>query len=270
MDKKTEEVKTDEVKAEEKVVEETTQDSSPESEAPATQEQTDLEESQVSDELPEDSEEQRRAFQSMRQELKRLKEEKGARAKSESAFDVFRPKTEPQPQVGPIRVEDYQDPYSGEVDWNRYNGAVNNAIAQTQQTARSEAQRTTEELIDENTARSKYPEVFEDSDLEEEAAARWLFDRMNGKNTPLTKIAKNISDKVSKAVTKAEKIGAEKILEEVTPKEQAALAAAGETSAGSRQTLSDDEFEKLQRQSRGKGRLSEEAIATRLKGVPWR
>ncbi len=270
MDKKTEEVKTEEVKAEEKVVEETTQTNSPEVEAPATQAQTVQEEPQVTDELPEDTEEQRRAFQNMRQELKRLKEEKEARVKTESAFDVFRPKATPQSQIGPIRVEDFQDPYSGETDWNRYNSAVNTALAQTQQTARSEAQRTSEEVIDENNARNKYPEVFEDSDLEEEAAARWLFDRMSGKNTPLTKIAENISRKVSKAVTKAEKIGAEKILEEVTPKEQAALAAAGETSAGSRQAISDKEFEKLQRQSRGKGRLSEEAIATRLKGVPWR
>jgi len=269
MAKKTEEVKTDEVKAEEKVVDETTQTSSPEVEVPATQEQTG-EKPQVSEELPEDTEEQRRAFQNMRQELKRLKEEKEARVKSESAFDVFRPKVTPQPQVGPIRVEDYQDPYSGEVDWSRYNNAVNTALAQTQQTARFEAQRTSEEIIDENNARNKYPEVFEDSDLEEEAAARWLFDRMSGKNTPLTKIAESIARKSSKAVAKAEKIGAEKILEEVTPKEQAALAAAGETSASSRQAISDEEFEKLQRQSRGKGRLSEEAIAQRLKGVPWR
>jgi len=280
MNKQTEEVKTEvkpeveaEVKAEEKVVDETTQDNSPESKAPVTQEQTEegKPDSQVSDDLPEDSEEQRRAFQAMRQEIKRLKEEGSAREKNESAFDIFRPNAGvPQSQSSPIRVEDYQDPYSGEIDWNKYNGAMNNALQQTQKTAQAEAQRTTQEIIDENNARTKHPEVFSDKDLEEEAASRWLFDRMNGRNTPLSDIVDKIASRSNKAVTKAEKIGAEKMLEEVSSKEQAAVAVEGETSATSKKAISDEEFDSLRRASRGKGRTSEEAIAQRLKGVPWR
>lgn len=276
---KTDEVKTEdkpevktEVKAEEKVVEETTQDNSPESEVPATEEQTTDEgkpDSEGLDDLPGDTEEQRRAFQGMRQEIKRLKGEKEERAKSESAFDVFKPVNAPQPQSSPIRVEDYQDSYTGEVDWNKYNTAMNNALVQTQKSARYEAQQTAQETVDENNARSKHPEVFANKDLEEEVAARWLFDRMNGKNTPLTKIAKIVSDKSSKAVSTAEKIGAEKMLNEVSSKEQASVAADGETSATGKQALSDEEFENLRARSRGKGRQSEDAIATRLKNIPY-
>lgn len=279
MDKQTEEVKTEvkpevetEVKAEEKVVEETTQDNSPESEAPVTQEQTGEEESKpkVSDDLPEDEKEQRRAFQEQRKEIKRLKVEKEAREKSESAFAPFKPAVTPQPQSNPIRIEDYKDPYTGEVDLDRYNVDMNKRITQTQQTARYEAQQTAQELIDENEARGKFPEVFADKHLEKRVAEKWLYDRMNGKNTPLSKIAKIVSDESSNTVSKAEKIGAEKMLKEVSSKEQAAVVADGETSASSKKAISDEEFEDLKEKSRGKGRTSEDAIAQRLKGVPWR
>jgi len=272
MTKLTEEVKTEKVKAEEKVVEETTQTDSPKVEVPTTEEQTIQEaktDSQVTEDLPVDEEEQRRAFQAQRLEIKRLKEEKEARVKSESAFDVFRPKEAPVASSIPIRVEDFTDPYTGEVNWNAYNTAVNNTLQNVQKTARFEAQQTTQEIIDENNARSNYPDLFADRETEQEIADRWFAAKMRGENMSVSEIAKRVAKRFGSAVSKAEKIGAEKILEEVSPKEQAALAAEGETSTSSRQQLSDEEFERLKRQSRGKGSEAEDAIATRLKAVPY-
>jgi len=258
----------DNIKAEEKAVEETTQTNSPQVEVPATEEQTSqVTDSQVTDELPAEVEEQRRAFQEQRLEIKRLKEEKEARVKSESAFDVFRPKAAPQPQSGPIRVEDYKDPYTGEVDWNKYDGAVNNALQRVQQTARFEAQQTTTDLLDEREARTKYPDLFADKDSEQDIADKWLAAKMRGENPSISDIADRVAKRFGTAVSKAEKVGAEKVLEQITPKEQAALAAEGETSATSKAQLSDAEFERLRVQSRGKGTDADDAIVKRLKAL---
>jgi len=254
---------------EEKAADVTAQTSPPQVEAPLTEEQTSQEtDSQVTDELPVDVEEQRRAFQEQRLEIKRLKEENEARAKSESAFKVFRPQA-PQAQSNPIRVEDFKDPYTGELDLDRYNGAVNNALLNAKQGARYEAQQAVEERLDEDKARTKYPELFADAETEQEIADRWFAARMRGENPTVSDIAGRVAKRFTTAVSKAEKIGAEKILEEVSPKEQASLAAEGGTSYSSRNQISDDEFERLKRQSRGRDSSAEEAIAKRLKGIPY-
>ena len=265
--------KTEEVKAVESVVEETTQTNPPQVEVPTTKEQTNQEaktDSQVTEDLPTDVDEQRRAFQEQRLEIKRLKEENEARVKNESAFDVFRPKAVPQAPNGPIRVEDYTDPYTGEVDWNKYNGAVNSTLQGVKEAARFEAQQTVQETIDENNARSKYPDLFADHETEQEIADRWFAAKMRGENPSISDIASRVAKRFGTAVSKAEKIGAEKILEEVSPKEQAALAAEGGTSSANRNQISDDEFETLRRQSRGKDGSAEDAIAKRLKAVPYK
>jgi hypothetical protein len=257
--------------AEQKEVDVATQTSPPQVEAPPTEEQTNQvnTDSQVTDELPVDVEEQRRAFQEQRLEIKRLREEKEARAKSESAFDVFRPKAVPQTQSGPIRVEDYTDPYTGVLDTNRYNEAVNNKLQFAEQNARFTAQQTVQETLDENKAKDKYPELFADPETEQEIADRWFAARMRGENPSVFDIAGRVAKRFGTAVSKAEKIGAEKILEQVSPKEQAALAAEGGTSFTSRNQLSNDEFETLRRQSRGRDSSAEDAVAKRLKRIPY-
>ncbi len=258
--------------AEEKVVEETTQVAPPPTQVPSTEEQTNQEaktDSQVTEDLPVDAEEQRRAFQEQRLEIKRLKEENAARAKSESAFDVFRPKAVPQAPNAPIRVEDFKDPYTGELDLDRYNAAVNDTLQRVQQNARFEAQQTTNDTLDENKARTTYPELFADPETEQEIADRWFAAKMRGENPSVSDIASRVAKRFGSAVSKAEKIGAEKILEEVSPKEQAALAAEGGTSFTSRSQISNDEFETLRKQSRGTGSSAEDAIAQRLKGIPY-
>jgi hypothetical protein len=252
-------------------VEDTTQTSSPQVEVPSTDEQTiqDKPETQVTDELPADEEERRRAFQEQRLEIKRLKEEKEARVKSESAFDVFRPKSAPVVNNVPVRVEDYRDAYTGEINYDAYNAAMNSRLNQVEQNARFQAQQTVEETLDENKARTQFPELFDDADTEQEIADRWFAAKMRGENPSITDIAKRIAKRVGTAVSKAEKIGAEKVLEEVTPKEQAALAATGETSASSKGQISDAEFDRLRLQSRGRGSEAEDAIVKRLRAVPY-
>jgi hypothetical protein len=242
----------------------TTQTDSPTVEAPTIQEQTD--ENQVSD-LPETTEEQRRAFQEMRQEIKSLKEERVTRERSESAFDAFRPKSVPN-QVAPIRVEDYTDPYTQNVDLNRYNEAVNARLQRADLVA-SQANTNVQDQLDEYQARQKHPDLFADPDVEQEIADRWFAAKMRGENVKVTDIASKIAKRFEKVLSKAEKQGAEKVLQEVTQKEQASFTATGQTSSQSTQAMSDDELEKLRVMSRGKGRESEAAIASRIKGVPY-
>lgn len=261
-------------KAEEKVVEtETTQVESPTTESPITGDETAQTEEvsktsvvEKSDDLPEDSEEQRRAFQEMRQEIKRLKEETKLKNKSESAFNMFRPQTPPASQPGPVRVEDYQDPMTGETNWTAYNNAVNDALVKTRQIASFEAQQSTQELIDENNARNKHPEIFADPEAEEEIASRYLFYKMRGENVSISDIAERVAKRYSKAVSKAEKIGAEKALNEVTEKENAGLSASSQTSQPARTTESVEDYERLRANTR---RGDDDAIAARISKIPW-
>lgn len=246
-------------------VEKTTQVASPPTEAQPTEAQTTQVEAKperVPDELPTDSEEQRRAFQAMRQELKQLKEETKARSKSESAFNVFKP----QPTANladPVRVEDYSDPMTGEINRPAYNAALE---ARQARLDASRAQSSVQDQLDEYQARAKHPELFADPEAEEEIASRWYFNRIQGKPVTVSDIADSVARKYSRAVSKAEKIGAEKALEQVTPKEQAALQATSQTSAPAQRASSEEDLDRLRSATRFG---SEDAVAARLRGIPW-
>ena len=248
-------------------VETTTQVVSPTTEAPTTQTQTPQAQAKpetVPDVVPDDIEEQRRAFQEMRQELKRLKEEKTVRSQSESAFKVFRPQPNATLDLAQgLKVEDYTDPLTGEVNRPAYNAATE---ARQARMAAVQAQSSVQEQIDENNARSKHPELFADPEIEEEIASRWYFNRIQGKNVSVTDIADSVAKRFSKAVSRAEKSGMEKALTEVSPKEQAALQASSQTSAPARQAASQEDMSRLQNATRFG---SEDAIAARMKGIPW-
>lgn len=250
--------KNDEVPAEQKVVEETTQVAPPTTEAPTVTEEQTATEPESQDEPKGMTEEQRKAFQDQRLEIKRLKEETGTRKQSESAFAAFRP----QSQVGAVDVNRYADPTTGIVDWNTYNQAV------TQQ-ARVEAAQAAREEVDEYRARQTHPDLFENPRTEKLIAAQWLYEKMQGRNVSITEIANDFSKDFAKAVTKAEKTGAEKMLTQVSEKEQAAVTPS-QTSSQASQQLKADDLENLQRQSRGKGRESEEAVAKRFSQIPWK
>lgn len=261
-------------KVEQSAVEtETTQVSSPATEVPTTGVQTTQEESvdqgsavEGESNLPGMTEEQRRAFQEQRLEIKRLREEVASRKQSESAFAPFRTVTPPVSQQSDIRLENFIDPNTGLTDYTAYNHAVNQQIARAEQTARYTAQQTTQELIDENNARNKYPDLFNDPETEREIADRWLAAKMRGENPSIADIAGRVANRFQRAVSKAEKVGAEKALTEVTEKEKAGLSASGQTSEPGRQQLSAEEAENLSYQTR-KGNY--DAVASRLSKIPW-
>lgn len=186
---------------------------------------------EVPDSLPNDTEEQRRAFQEMRLENKRLKEEMEARGKTESAFDAFRPKQ----VTSQLDMGQFTDPMTGEIDLARYNQSV---VAQANQTATVQANQAVDERLDEFQARNKYPDVFTDKESEQEVADRWFAAKMRGENPSVSEIAKKVASRNSKAVSKAEEIGAEKALNELTPKEQAGLNAQSVTSSQANAELS--------------------------------
>ena len=249
-------------------VDETTQADSPQAEVPTTEEQTTQKQTgaeSVSEEAPEVQTDEEpkdpKDFQVQRlaDENRRLKEEKKAREKSESAFNAFRPQVPTVGQSGTVRVEDYIDPLTGETNYPAYQNAVT-------QLASYQAQKTAEDIIDENNARNKYPDLFTDPEVEQEIADRWFAAKMRGEEPSISDIAGRVNTRYQKAVSKAEKIGAEKVLNEVTPKEQAALAASGQTSEASRSASSEEELESLRTESR-KG--NPDAITARMRGIPW-
>ncbi|MCK9371327.1 hypothetical protein M0R04_15545 [Candidatus Dojkabacteria bacterium] len=261
-------------KAEEQVVEtETTQVESPTTEAPITGEQTEIKESddqgsvvEESDDVPEGNEETRRAFQEMRQELKQLKEEKQNRTKGESAFSAFRQQTPPAGDAQTVNIMDFQDPLTGETNWQAYNQQVNNALGQVRQSATYEAKEAIKEELDEQKARDRFPELFANSDDEQEIADKWLAAKVRGENPSIFDIAERYSKRVGKAVSKAEKIGAEKILNEVNEKETASLTVSGQTSQPAKQAASAEQLAELSRKSRFG---DDDAIAARMSNIPW-
>lgn len=259
--------------AEEKVVEtETTQAESPQAESPITGDETVQEEAVVQTPSAEDAdisksmtEEQRRAFQEQRQEIKRLREEREAKPKEESAFNAFRAQTPPV-QSGPVRVQDYIDPISGETNWQEYNLAQQNREQQIIQQARSEARSETNEILDEEKARAKYPELMSDPTTEKQIASRWFYEKAQGNKVSITDIAEEFARNFKQAVSKAEKVGAERILNEVSEKEKAGLTASSQSSQGAVRSTSQEETERLSDATR-KGNY--DAVAARISKIPW-
>ncbi len=240
----------------ESVVEPTTQTDSPQVEEPATEVQTTSGQADQADEkgstdVTEEEPKDPRDYQVKRlaEENKRLKAERKG-----SAFDAFRPQAQP----GQVDVARYTNEY-GEINWAGYNQAVNQQI-------QTVAQQTTQELLDENNARTRHPELFADPDTEQEIADRWVAAKLRGENVSVSDIADRIAKRNSKDVSKAEKRGAEKMLQEVSEKETAGLSASTQTSQGSRQVQVQENLEVLSEQTR---QGNEDAIVERLRTIPW-
>lgn len=240
-------------------VEPTTQTNSPQVEVPSTEEQTapiladQPVEEQVTD-VKEDAPTDPREFQ-----VKRLSEEnRRLKAERVNAFDAFRP----QPVQGQVDVRQYTDEF-GNTNWNAYQQAIN---ANAQQVATTQAQQTVAEMLDEQNARTNFKELFADPDIEQEIADRWVAAKLRGENATISDIAEKVNKRFSKDVSKAEKRGAEKALQEVSVKEQAGLSAPGQTSQGARQLQSDEEYEQLSQATRVG---NQDAIVARLKNIPW-
>jgi hypothetical protein len=259
-------------KAEEKGVEtDTTQVDSPTTESPITGDTNDVSVSDDQGTQAETSdvkfqtEEERRAFQEMRLENKRLKEQLESSEVKESAFDMFR-QTPPAGNSETVRVENFQDPVTGETNWQAYNYAMQQREQQVLQQARFEAQQTVKEEMDEANARSKFPELFADKNTEKLIASQWFFEKANGRNVPIVQIAEEFARNYKRAVSKAEKIGEERILNEVTEKEKATLTAESQTTSSAKQAQTSADLEDLSLRTRTG---DENAIASRLSKISW-
>ena len=238
---------------------ETAQANSPQAEVETATPQTEEAGTDQAQELPVQTEEQRKAFQEMRLENKRLKEEMAARVKNESAFDSFRPK----PTVPTFSSEQFTDPVTGEVDWGRYSAAQE---AKVTATVTAQVEERLKQERDESLAKSKFPELFADPEVEQEIADRWFAAKMRGEDPSITEVASKIAKRFEKATAKAEKVGAQKILAEVEPKEQVALTAPGQ-SATQAQRLQDSEADQARIGAIRYG--NEDALAEAMSKIPW-
>jgi hypothetical protein len=211
---------------------------------------------EVSDEFPESQEEQRKAFQQMRQELKALKEAKEETPK-ESAFDAFRP----QQQVtgAPVDPQLYADPISGNVNWQAYNQAL-------KQEATTAARQAAQEMMDEQTARTKHPDLFTNPARERKIADLWFAAKMRGENPTITQVADEYARELGSVLSKAEKNAAEKVLTEVSEKEKAAMAVTSQSSHAAQAQVTSYETEAaMDRVRRG----DTDALASLMSKVPW-
>lgn len=259
--------------AEEKVVEtETTQTESPQVESPITGGETIQEEPVVQTPVVEEanepagmSEEQRRAFQEQRQEIKRLKEERETQSSGESAFDTFRAQTPPS-LSGPVLVENFRDQFTGETNWSAYNLAQQSREQQIIQQAKSEALAEVNDMRDEDRARAKYPELMNDPVTEKQIASRWLYEKVQGKPVSISDIASEFARNFKQAVSKAEKVGAERVLNEVSEKEKAGLTASSQSSQGAVRATAQAEAEQL---SAGTRKGDSGSITARISKIPW-
>lgn len=249
---------------------ETPQANSPQAETPITEGQTmqgeTVQPPVVEDsDVPVDIEEQRRAFQELRQENKRLKEEREALPKGESAFSALRAQTPPV-SSSPVQVQNFIDPITGETDWQSYNAAQQVREQAIIQQAKFEAQQTTQELLDENNARLKYKDLFADPDIEQDMADKWLAAKLRGQPVSITQIADGFARKLKLTASKAEKIGAERVLTEVSEKEKAGLTASSQSSQGAARASSQEEQESL----RAGTRLgNQDSVTARISKIPW-
>ena len=233
---------------------ETTQTNSPQVEAETTPQTTSEPKQESESDL-----EQRKAFQEMRLENKRLKEEVEARKKNESAFDSFRTK----PVAQNFNSDQFADPVTGEIDWARYNAAQEAKITAT---VTNQVEERLKEERDESNARNKFPDLFNDPEVEQEIADRWFASKMRGENPTVTDIASKISKRFEKALTKAEKAGAQKALTEVAPKEQVALTTTGQ-SASQAQRLQENEDTTAKLGAVRYG--NDDALADLMGKIPW-
>lgn len=251
---------------------ETTQANSPQAENPITEGETMQGDAVVQTPVAEESdvtssmnEEQRRAFQEQRLENKRLKEELEAKPKGESAFNVFRAQTPPV-SSSPVQVQNFTDPITGETNWQSFNQAQQQREQAIVQQAKSEAQSTVQELLDEERARAKYPDLMNNAVTEKQIASRWLYEKINGNNVSISDIAGEFARNFKQAVSKAEKVGAERVLNEVSEKEKAGLAATRQSSQGAERSASIEEQQNL---VVGTQRGNDDAITARISKIPW-
>lgn len=217
-----------------------------------------------------------------------LREEREQREKRENVFESIKPKgQEPKMQTsgamsdGQIQdvISQFIDPDTGVVDVN----GLNRVIAQTAaRSARAEQvvrsftaqQRQMEEERQAQEAFEAYPNLDPKSDGFDETLHRktraFLVDSMlkpgdyGNKTLTYREAADLAHEGIEKAVEDAKKEGAKEALEDLTPKEQAALEAQGRSD----KRTAGASLEELRKRSRRGDKDAELAIIERLKKIP--
>jgi hypothetical protein len=233
---------------------ETTQTDSPQVEVETTPETA-----QEDVALPDETEEQRKAFQEQRLEIKKLKEEVELRRQNESAFAAFKPK----PIMTSFSSDQFTDPVTGEINIQALTQAQEAHIT-AKVTSQMEARLAEEK--DEDNARRQHPDLFADPEIEQEIADRWFAAKMRGENVTVTDIAGKVSKRFQTALNKAEKAGAEKALQDIAPKEKVALTAQPQ-SATAAQRVIESENDEANMQAVRFG--NNDALAIAMSKIPW-
>ncbi|MFZ5845669.1 MAG: hypothetical protein ACOY0S_04340 [Patescibacteria group bacterium] len=205
-------------------------------------------------------EEQARAFQEMRQEIKRLKEERAERAKNE---DYLREAMPPSAPAAPpaVDINRFINPDTGEFDADGFNRAHEARY----QALRAEMLSLKQDL-DEREARLKHPELDKDKQFEEEVAKTWLWENYRGNPVSFSQVAAKIKETRAKTVVASEEEGAKKAMEALSAKEQASLEVSPQTSAAARKEQSEAEDQALRGRTRGG---DDQALAQRMAKIPW-
>lgn len=234
-----------------------------ESQVSAGTERTEVQE-ENSLELPEGaSDRTREQFDKLKTQLR---DERAKRVNTQSVFEQLRPS---QPAMTQAQINQFVDPMTGNVDVN----GLNQAIYSAQQRA-TNAEQTVQRWIEDQQTKEAFSAHSElnpqnsnfDRSLHNKTRALLLDSMVNPQdynNKQLSykeaaDLAKGVSSKV---IAEAEKVGATKAIEGLTPKEQASLEATGRSDR--RTEVSD--LDTLKQNTR-RGDLG--SIVERLKGIP--
>ena len=215
-------------------------------------------------ELPEDAKERtKEQFDKIKSNYRKEREK---RIKLEQTFQQFQ--TKPQPQQKP--VDDWYNQETGQVDVNklkareaRRDAELNQLRQQVQGvSAQTQAQQEKELYV-------SYPELNPSGDQFDETfhkAVRGSLTTayLDGENPNPKDVADAIMGIASKQTKQAEKEGAKKALEQLSPKEQAALEATGRSD----RRLPERNLGSLQQATRKGGDRGINAIVERMKGIP--
>jgi hypothetical protein len=198
---------------------------------------------------------------------KQLAEERSKRVKAEQVFSKLTPQpTQPVQPTAPT-VPDYFNPETGEVDvlkLERQNQTLRQQVGQLNQRVQGIAD--ADQAKQESEAFKAYPELDPNGDkfnqtFHDSVSGLLTNALFKGEKITFKEAAERVAKLSSKEAKKAEKAGAEKALEQLTPKEQAALEATGRSD----KRIPSVDLASLQRRTR-EGDIN--AIYERIRRVP--
>lgn len=188
------------------------------------------------DKLPDEPNEQARAFQRLRQEKKRLQEQLREKERRQSVFDELKPsysQVEVQQAQSRVDINNFVDPATGQFQAHRYNEAVNTLIERNRRVAQQTASESAQQTYDEMRAKEKYPQLDPSSDqydreFEGRVASQYFFDLYRGNKPSILRLAEKEAKYLG--VTAQKKTA--QVKEQETVKEQASLAPASRSKQG--------------------------------------